>query len=141
MKRQSIMSELGNLLSQITMDNGFTTEIGENSHYWQDYSTEFGSDALVYRDVSEDTIEKGMEHENVLHIEIEGRKFSNTPGVAANNMLQDIIKALKTDLTLSNQALKVFLIGNETDVETEGRTCAKILVKIDVLYRTRMFDP
>lgn len=135
------MLELGTLLSRIQTNNGFNTEIGQNIYYWQDYSTEFGVDALVYRDVAEDTVEKGMEHENVLHIEIEGRKFSNTPGVAANNMLQDIIRALNADLTLDNKALKVFLTGNETDVETEGRTCAKILVKIDVLYRTRMFEP
>ena len=135
------MLELGTLLSRIQTNNGFNTEIGQNIYYWQDYPTEFGVDALVYRDVAEDTIEKGMEHENVLHIEIEGRKFSNTPGFAANNMLQDIIRALNADLTLDNKALKVFLTGNETDVETEGRTCAKILVKIDVLYRTRMFEP
>ena len=75
-----------------------------------------------------------------MHIEIEGRKFSNTPGIAANDMLADIIKALAVDLTLNSLALKMFLVGNETDVDTEGKTCARILVKVDVLYRTRMFN-
>lgn len=138
MKRKDIMAALGSQLSQITTPN-YNTDIGQAALYWQDYPTEYGTDALIYRDVAEDTIEKGLDHENTLHIEIEGRKFSNTPGIAANDMLADIIKALGTDLTLNSLALKTLLIGNETDVDTEGKTCARILVKLDVLYRTRMF--
>jgi hypothetical protein len=134
------MAALGSQLSQITTPT-YSTNIGQSILYWQDYPTEYGSDALIYRDVAEDTIEKGLDHENALHIEIEGRKFSDTPGVAANDMLADIIKALGADLTLNSLALKMFLVGNETDVDTQSKTCARILVKVDVLYRTRLFNP
>jgi hypothetical protein len=138
MKRKDIMAALGSQLSQITIPN-YNTDIGQSVLYWQDYPSEYGFDALIYRDVAEDTIEKGLDHENILHIEIEGRKFSNTPGIAANDMLADIIKALGIDLSLNSLASKMFLTGNETDVDTEGKTCARILVKVDVIYRTRMF--
>lgn len=140
MKRKDIMAALGSQLGQITTPT-YSTNIGQSILYWQDYPTEYGSDALIYRDVAEDTIEKGLDHENALHIEIEGRKFSDSPGVAANDMLADIIKALGADLTLNSLALKMFLVGNETDVDTQGKTCARILVKVDVLYRTRLFNP
>ncbi|MGA1256118.1 MAG: hypothetical protein ACO3YZ_03870 [Candidatus Nanopelagicaceae bacterium] len=138
MKRKDIMAALGSQLSAIATPN-YNTNIGQSVLYWQDYPSEYGSDALIYRDVAEDTVERGLDHENTLHIEIEGRKFSNTPGATANDMLADIIKAVGVDLTLNSLALKVFLTGNETDVDTEGKTCAQILVKIDVLYRTRTF--
>jgi hypothetical protein len=138
MKRKDIMAALGSQLSQITIPN-YNTDIGQSVLYWQNYPSEYGFDALIYRDVAEDTIEKGLDHENILHIEIEGRKFSNTPGIAANDMLADIIKALGIDLSLNSLASKMFLTGNETDVDTEGKTCARILVKVDVIYRTRMF--
>ena len=139
MKRKDIMAALGSQLSQIATPN-YNTSIGQGVLYWQDYPTEYGTDALIYRDVAEDTTEKGLDHENTLHIEIEGRKFSDTPGIAANDMLADIIKALGVNTTLNSLVLKMFLIGNETDVDTEGKTCARILVKVDVVYRTRMFN-
>lgn len=140
MKRKDIMAALGSQLSAIATPN-YNTDIGQAVLYWQDYPTEYGFDALIYRDVAEDTIEKGLDHENALHIEIEGRKFSDTPGISANDMLADIIKALGVDTTLNSLALKMQLVGNETDVDTEGKTCARIFVKVDVLYRTRMFNP
>lgn len=140
MKRKDIMVALGSQLSQITTPD-YHTDMGIHSSYWQDYPTEYGVDALIYRDVAEDTVEKGLDHENTLHIEIEGRKFSDTPGIAANDMLADIVNALSVDSTLNSLALKMILVGNETDVDTEGRTCARILVKVDILYRTRMFKP
>ena len=139
MKRKDIMAALGSQLNQIATPN-YNTDIGQSVLYWQDYPTEYGTDALIYRDVAEDTIEKGLDHENTLHIEIEGRKFSDTPGIAANDMLADVIKALGTDTTLGSLASKMQLVGNETEVDTESKTCARILVKVDVLYRTRMFN-
>lgn len=140
MKRKDIMAALGSQLSQI-LSPDYETDIGQAILYWQDYPTEYGIDALIYRDVDEDTIEKGLDHENTLHIEIEGRKFSDTPGIAANDMLADIIRALGTDVTLGSLASKMQLIGNETDVDTEGKTCARVMLKVDVLYRTPRFKP
>lgn len=134
------MSALGSQLEQIVSPD-YNTNIGQAVLYWQDFPTEYGIDALVYRDVAEDTTEKGRDHENLLHVEIEGRKYSNDPGIAANDMLADIIRALGVDITLNSLASKLELTGSETDVDTEGKTCARIMVKVDVLYRTPRFKP
>jgi hypothetical protein len=123
------------------VENGYNTDLGLNVLYWQDWLTEYKSDALVYRDMDEETIEKGLEHENNLLVEIEARKFSDSPGIDGNKCLQDVIRAIGADITLGGLAIKVSLTGNEKDVETEGKTVVRTLVKFNVLYRNPRFNP
>lgn len=133
-KRIDIMTALGSQLQAIATDRGIPLL------YWQDYPTEYGGDAIVYRDLAEEApIEKGNDHEHLLHVEIEGRVFNALPGLEANLMLDEISQAIASDITLGNKAIKVIFAGNETDVDTEGKTAARVLFKLDVLYRTAKY--
>lgn len=135
------MTALKQQLEAIAVSSGYNTNLGDNLLYWQDFPTEYAVHALVYRDLAEEPPEeRNLDHEHLLHIEIEGRTFSETPGVTANNMLEDIAKAIAVDPTLSKKAIKIIFAGNETDVETEGKTAARVLFKLDVLYRTPKYE-
>lgn len=141
MKRIDIMEALGALLGAITVANGSNTDLGLNLLYWQDYATEYEEDALIYRDGDEDITEANSNHEYVLHTEIEAHSFSENPGLRANKCLQDIVLAIGKNITFSGLASKITLLGSETEVETDGKSACKVLVKLDIHYRTPKFNP
>lgn len=139
MKRQQIVDKIAELLARITIVNGFNTDLGLSLAYWQDYASEYGEPILIYRDLEEETQEKGEDHENALQIEIEGRK-PELP-IEPNKILEDIIRAIGHDPTLGGLALKVFPPSSQTMVETEGKVVSRVMVNFTVVYRVRRFQP
>lgn len=139
-KRQSILDALKTLLQTIKVSNGFNTNLGDYVFHWQEYPVEYNEESLVIRDPDEDYEEKNNNYQCVLHIEIESRVFSNNPGLAGNQALQDVLKAIGSDVTFSGLATRTKLITNEKQVETEGRSACSILLKIDVIYLVREFQ-
>lgn len=141
MKRIAMMEALGSLLSTIKVDNGFNTDLGNNLLYWQDYATDYEVDALIYRDVLENITDSNSNHDYVLQVEIEAHAFSETPGLTANRVIQDITRAIGSNITFSGKGSKINLTGNETEVETDSKTACKVLVKLEITYRTPRFNP
>lgn len=139
MKRQQITDKIGQLLARITIANGFNTDLGLKLAYWQDYASEYGEPILIYRDLEEEAVEKGDDHENTLQVEIEGRK-PELP-IEPNKILQDIIRAIGYEPNLAGLAIKVFPPSNQTLVETDGKVVSRVIVNFTIVYRTRRFQP
>lgn len=139
MKRQQILDKIGELLARITIANGFNTDLGSSLAYWQDYASEYGEPILIYRDIEEESLEKGDDHENSLQVEIEGRK-PELP-IEPNKILQDIIRAIGHDTTLGGLAIKVFPPSSQTLVETEGKVISRVMINLTIIYRVRRFQP
>ena len=138
-KRIDIMSAVADRSSQITIANGYSTDIGLNTFYWHDLPLEYGYPALAYRDVAEDYVVMNRLRENILHLELEGLLFSDNPGVDGNKIIGDIIQALGVDPTWSGLCFNTQLVKSETTVETDGQTAVRAVVYVDLFYRTQLW--
>lgn len=141
MKRSDIMAKVGDRLDKIAIVNTYQTDIGLNTFYWHDPPLEYDEPALVYRDVGEEHTQIGRTHENVLHVEVEGLLFTDTPGLDGNKALADIVRAIGKDPTWGGLAYDTHLSKSSTTVETEGKTAVRVLVELDILYRTPLWQP
>ncbi len=141
MKRLDILNAIEAGLNQITIVNGYSSDIGNNVNYWSDLPWEFGEvGGITFQDPEEETIEVGLLHEHSLSIEIEAIAFTDNPKVKGIELLNDIKTAIALDLTWGGLALRTVLGGNDKNIQTSGQTAVRIYVQIEVVYRTERFE-
>lgn len=141
MKRHEILVAIGDRLREVTIPNGYHTDIGVYAAYWATDLTEYGAAAVTWRDPEEETVTNNRFHDNSLSVELEAIVFTTIPLLDGCLLLADLIKAVGTDPTWGGLASKTDLIGNEKTVETSGQTAVRIILNLQILYRTPLFNP
>jgi hypothetical protein len=146
--RQQIVDALVTRLEGILVNKGYETDLGLNIFEWR--TTDFQESELpgcVVRDPDEETEVKGQYHYNKLNIEIEA-KTKNSPVTAlttareSRKVIADITRAIGTDPTFGGLAIMTDPVDNESlDMEQKDRQFGSILMKLNILYRTKMFQP
>lgn len=141
MKRHEILVAIGDRLREITIPNGYHTDIGVYTAYWVTDLTEYGSSAVTWRDPEEETIVNNRFHDNSLSVELEAIVFTTIPLLDGCLLLADLIKAVGVDPTWGGLAIKTDIAGNEKTVETSGQTAVRVILNLQILYRTPLFNP
>lgn len=139
MKRITLISAVGESLTQIAIANNFFTDLGSNIFYWLSPDAEYDTNSLIYRDVGEEHTQIGNTRENQLHLEVEAVLFTDTPGTDGNKACADIIKALGVDPTWNGLCFNTQLVKSETAVDTVGKTAVRIIVYVDLFYRVSLW--
>jgi hypothetical protein len=135
---QKIISELGNLLNQLT--NGYSIP-WDKIVYWQDLPTEYDRNWLTYRDTFIEFTDKNQLYDQKMTIEIQGWIFGEQPETDGTIALNDIIMVLGTNPTLSRCVNLLQLKNCTKECETGGKKVCSITLTIEVSYRVKSFRP
>ena len=144
--RQQIVDALIALLRTITTINGYETDLGLNITEWR---TEDWQESELpgcdVRDPGEETEVKGQHHYNIISIELEAKVQSSTAPSVVRDIIADINKAIGTVTKTSTLGLLVTQISpveNESiDFEKKDKSFGGALMKIDISYRIKAFQP
>lgn len=131
-KRLEILQELQTALTEISLVNGYQTNIGSNVVYWHDTEFEYGESALEFRDTIEETVQVNRPYEKMLAIEISSVSLTAISLVESSKILEDLEKVVNK---FKVQDGRVLILGNEKTVETKGKKYIRIKLKIKIQYR------
>jgi hypothetical protein len=140
-RRLDILQAVETRLQTIQTSNGYQTNLGSRVFYWHDLPHEYGeTGAVTFRDVEEELIEVNTWHECCLHLEIEAIAFVDGL-VETEKLVSDLRTMLKGDRTWGRLALKTKLIKIAKTLETEGKTAARVVAEVDIVFRVPLFEP
>ncbi|MGL5805955.1 MAG: hypothetical protein ACRC11_11010 [Xenococcaceae cyanobacterium] len=140
-KRLDILLAIGSRLGEIAIANSYNTNIGGQSFYWHDLDFEYGAlGAVTYRDAEEDNVEVNIRRDNQLHLEIEAIAFADDTLATGENLLSDLISAVGKDPTWGGLSTKTTIVRNEKAVETNGKTAVRVILYLDIFYRTNLWE-
>ncbi len=142
-RRQSIVNQLTFLLSTITVNRGFKTDLGLNVFEWKGNNfQESELPGVDIRDISEDVEVKGGRHLYKLQIEIEAKVSATTSTQDARSVMADITTLIGRNFNLNNLAHKITPVDNELlDFEKGNKSFGTILLRFEVEYATKAFQP
>lgn len=136
MEKHDILNAIAQRLAIITTSNGYQTNIGLKSSYWQDTDFEYGeTGAVTFRDLEEEVKEVNQVQEFLLHLEIEAVAYSENLLAVGCHLQSDLIKAIGVDPTWGGSAIKTELKGTEKQIATEGKRAIALTLKLDIQYR------
>ena len=127
-------------LAGITTTNGYQTDIGKHCEYWATTETEYEQGRITFRDEECEVIKQGCQQEHRLTVEIEAIAFSGDPKTTGCNLLSDIYRAVGSNTDWGGNAQDTTLVRDEKAIATEGRTAVKVLVEVEILYRSGLWE-
>ncbi len=146
--RQQIVDALETRLKDILVAKGYKTDLARNIFIWRTTDLQESElPALVVRDMPEDVIVRGTNHEYTLTFELEA-KIKNSPITAmipakeAREVIADVIKAIGVDPNFSNLVQGTRPVSNESlSIEQKDKKVASLIMKIEIRYVTKRFAP
>jgi len=122
MIRQQIVNELINRFSQISIANGYNTDVKTVKEWHHGNFDERDLPAIVIRDKSSQDIQlTNAEHQHLLRFEIDVLVKSNTAPSDVRRLLQDIYKAISLDGTWNGLAEYTKPMGNEMIIQAQDK--------------------
>ena len=141
-KRQQIVTAIDTRLKLITITNGYETNAGNNVYEWRSSAMiESELPGLIYRDTQETEALSIGYQVHTLTIEIEGYVVGNAAPANLRKLIADVIKAIGVDSLWSALAEDTRSVEETIQVEQEERRIAGTRIKIEVDYRTGIFNP
>lgn len=141
MKKLDILNAIAQRLATITTSNGYLTNIGSHSSYWQDWDFEYGEvGACTFRDLEEEIKVCGNYQEFLLLLEIEAVAYSENLLTVGCNLQSDLTRAIGVDPTWGGNVIKSELKGTEKQITTEGKRAIGIVLKLDITYREPLWE-
>ena len=116
------------------------TNIGRRFEYWANYDSQYERERLTVRDEEEEITTEGNRHEHRLTLEIEAIALTEDPLTTGCNLLSDIYKAVGSSTDWGGHAIDTQLVRNEKAIATEGRTAVRVMVEVEVMYRTGLWE-
>ena len=140
MTRLEILNQIEAKVSEISKANGYLTDIGKHCEYWATTETEYEQGRITFRDEECEVIKQGCDHEHRLTVEIEAIAFSSDPKTTGCNLLSDIYRAVGSNTDWGGNAESTLLVRDEKAIATEGGTAVKVLVEVEILYRSELWE-
>ena len=141
-KRQQIVTAIDARLKTIRVVNGYETNAGNNVYEWRSSAMiESELPGLIYRDTQETEALSIGYQVHTLTIEIEGYVVGNAAPANLRKLIADVIKAIGVDSLWSALAEDTRSVEETIQVEQEERRIAGTRIKIEVDYRTGIFNP
>ncbi len=134
--REQIVNAIANRFRQITVANGYNTDVGNSVYVWND--SPFSVDelpALNIRDESSDIEDLTNSTERVrLTVRVDIVVSNSDPIPTIRAILQDIRKAVAVDETWGGLALYTAMVGDEIDSVSAEDVIASAFMKFYVVY-------
>ncbi|MEK6531261.1 MAG: hypothetical protein AABZ23_02065 [Deltaproteobacteria bacterium] len=143
--RQKILDAVDLRLKTITKANGYETDIGSHVFHWK--ASDFAHHDLPlveYRDAACSVMEGGPVgfHTFGLTVDIELLTMAGASTPAeVRKAVADIHKAAGQDMQWGGLALNTEPLGDEMKIAQADKVIGGALIRIKILYRTRVFDP
>lgn len=142
---RQLLEAVGDRLAAITPANGYTTSVGNNCVYRQDLPLDYLSEdgAITWRVPEEGFVGDNQVHTRQLAVEIEAVVFVGGAGLLTDedNLRADILRVLSTDRTWGGLAKQTNLRKISTDSDTQGKQALRLVAEIDIVTRTRLYEP
>lgn len=136
MKTLEILTKIGERLEEITIANGYATDLGEKVEYFRDLESEYDNSILTFRDADTEVFSpKNSFHEAVMPVEIEAIIFGENVLDLGCLAIADILLAVAVDPTWDGKAIDTSLKERFKSVETKGKKAVRVGVTIEVIYR------
>ncbi len=141
-KRQQIVMAIDARFKTIKTVNGYETNAGNNVYEWRSSPMiESELPGLIYRDTQETEALSIGYQVHTLTIEIEGYVVGSAAPASLRKLIADVIKAIGTDPLWGGLAEDTRPVEETIQVEQEERRIAGARIKIEVDYRTGIFNP
>lgn len=149
-----ILANIESALSQVTVDNGYETDIGLNVFYWQSIGFEFGiQQGVSFQDTSSliEQLNTSYEHSQVVQIiavsfvehEPENSEFNIKVRDQADRLRSDLFRVVRENESWGSLAFNTAPSSADSTsliVETEGQTAIRFLIEIEIKYRTEKWE-
>lgn len=149
-KIAQILENVEAALRQITVANGYKTDIGNHVFYWQDIGFEYGElGAVAYQDTTSWIEQKNSSYEHHQRLELLAIAYVNHEAdpAAFNALIRAKADDLRSDLfqcVRSNQSWNRLVFNTQPVpdqstshlVETGGQTAIRYGIEIEISYRT-----
>lgn len=141
---KALLDEIGTTLAQITVLNGYQTNVGSKVVYWQDLPFDYGEvGAVTYRDPEVSSTLVNRQSQNEVRIEIEAIATTANPKATSCAIIEDIYKAVRGDETWNG--LSIWTRPTETesilkDIETQGKTAVRVQCNFVICLRSNRFE-
>ena len=131
--RNKIVTEIGNVLSQISKANAYNTDF-DRFLYWASTPNEYDYNYLIYRDTTEEYSFHNTYYKAKLNLEIIAIVIETDTKAArlGNLALADLMRAVNQ---IASCGFLVNLNRSHKFVETKGKTACQIELEIDVTHR------
>jgi len=134
------MGALLELLRGISITNGYSCDMGHEVLWWYDLPQEYRQDGIVVRDNIDTLTEANLRDRHTLQIEIDAYRWAaNEPGLIAHATIQDVVKALGSDRTLSGACQQMRITEITTNVQKEGTTVLMVQFAVQIEYTLPLF--
>jgi len=142
MVRQSIITNLLNMLQGIRISDGYKTDVGTKVFEWREIAIELADcPCLIVRDTTDEIEDQGVhDHAHKLTITVTCIAAGTSAVEDARKIEADIYEAIGTDLSIGNQAYWTEWQGSAMQVQHEENIFANILITLLVLYKTPAFN-
>lgn len=142
--RQQIIDAIDTRLKTILVVNGYKTNAGQHVYEWRETPLDESLlPAIVYRDVNCDNsfMATGVHfHKMNMEIEVVCAAGTTTPA-GAREIIADVVKAIGTDIEWGNLAINTYPGIDEMQVEQNDKKIAGILMRFEIHFRTKEWDP
>lgn len=141
-KRQQIVTAIDARLKTILISNGYETNVGNNVYEWWSMPLiESELPGLIYRDTQEiEALSIGY-HIHTLTIEIDAFVVGSNSPSDLRKLIADVIISIGVDETWGELAEDTRPVEETIQIEQEERKIAAVKIKIEIDYRTGIFNP
>jgi len=142
--RQGIITALKTQLATITILNGYNTDLGNNVKEW--YIVPADIDDFPFVEIRDESsaIDEFMNNSlvnKILNITITAfNSVSSLAGANARLYILDILKAISTDLQLSNNAYQIDEVSCNIEASQDSEILIAAIVNISVYYQTNIWS-
>jgi hypothetical protein len=138
--RRQVTAAVRTALEQIRTGNGFLTDVGQQVFYALELPVEYNQPCIIFRlDPGADFKTVNIQHETTLHLEISGFLWDREPQEALVDLLEDFARAIGSNQSFGLRGLTAQPIRFEEFTESEGETCARLVLYVDVTYRSALW--
>lgn len=141
--RDQIMSAVDTKLRQILVTNGYATDLGNHVFSWRlSAIPDTERPAVAFRDVSREITQHVAAHLYKLTIEFEAFPLSTSTDPAGDIRLfiQDVVKAVGTDVTWGGLAIDTVVTGDSVQLDAAGTAIKSGLITAIITYRGGEFS-
>ena len=141
-KREQIMEAVETGFQNITIANGYNTNLGNNVRYYETGSlSESEIACLLFQDVSNELIER-MANKFFWQITVQANLVlaGDITPAGINSYLSDVYKALSQDITWGGLAVNTIPARDEIMAKEEGQIYTVVRVEFFIQYLTNEWE-
>ncbi len=133
--RKDLMLAIKDRLEDISVANGYRTNIGQDVAYWRDARVDHGRDCMSFRDESATHARENRAQVHRVNVQVSAVVFGEDLGGKMNDAFEDILEALGIDPTFGRSATGCELSSSNFEILGDGYESGAVTVTVELTYR------